>query len=309
MKINKVKDQVIALRLKGHSVRQIAKELNIKIGSAGYYSESVPLTTEQLASLEKRDPAKNPDVLAGKIKKRFYDIRLGFQTKGAKMAKRYDHKFIAGCMLYWAEGAKNKNTFSFINTDVHMVKFMKEFLYRYFPNIIPKIKFVIRLHDTETKPKEEVLRFWSELLNQPIEAFQFRQAPASKTSKCQKLNKHVYGCCIMYVCSTELVQTVFGAIQEYCGFKKEAWLTRGQNYSASSKAKTKEWHHKQYKANKIKKSLVSNTITVPKNLLNEENKKLEVTTIDELSKTEECLPLSSESSHGHTSPLCQNCLS
>jgi hypothetical protein len=35
---------------------------------------------------------------------------------------------MAGCMLYWAEGAKERNTVKFVNSDVAMVRLFVNFM-------------------------------------------------------------------------------------------------------------------------------------------------------------------------------------
>ncbi len=39
---------------------------------------------------------------------------------------------LAGCMLYWAEGTKNRNRAQLVNSDVEMVRFFCSFLRRCF---------------------------------------------------------------------------------------------------------------------------------------------------------------------------------
>ena len=39
---------------------------------------------------------------------------------------------MAGCMLYWAEGAKERNVVKFANSDVAMIRFFVHFLRRCF---------------------------------------------------------------------------------------------------------------------------------------------------------------------------------
>jgi hypothetical protein len=46
----------------------------------------------------------------------------------------------------------------------------------------------------------------------------------SKYSQKKRLNKLPYGTCRLTVCDTQLVQSIYGAIQEYAGFDREEWV-------------------------------------------------------------------------------------
>jgi hypothetical protein len=46
----------------------------------------------------------------------------------------------------------------------------------------------------------------------------------SRSSQRKRTNKLPYGTCKLIVCSTEIVQTIYGAIQELGGFSQPAWL-------------------------------------------------------------------------------------
>lgn len=46
----------------------------------------------------------------------------------------------------------------------------------------------------------------------------------SKYSEKKRKNKLPYGTCEVSVCSTRIVQTIYGSIQEYGGFERPEWL-------------------------------------------------------------------------------------
>jgi hypothetical protein len=46
----------------------------------------------------------------------------------------------------------------------------------------------------------------------------------SKYSKKKRANKLPYGTCRVVVYSTEIVQTMYGSIQEFAGFERPEWL-------------------------------------------------------------------------------------
>jgi hypothetical protein len=46
----------------------------------------------------------------------------------------------------------------------------------------------------------------------------------SKHSQKKRKNRLPYGTCKLVVHSTEIVQTIYGSIQEYAGFTRDEWL-------------------------------------------------------------------------------------
>ena len=129
-------------------------------------------------------------------------------------------------MLYWAEGAKDRNTVCFANSDPAMVRFFVEFLRKSFA--IPDEDIAIRInvyldngHDVEA-----VHRFWLDQVDLPETCLRkptINHFPTSSSGR--RRNKLPYGVCTVRVLrSTWLVQHIFGAIQEYAGFDEPRWL-------------------------------------------------------------------------------------
>jgi hypothetical protein len=46
----------------------------------------------------------------------------------------------------------------------------------------------------------------------------------SRASKRKRINKLPYGTCRLAVCRTEIIQTIYGSIQELAGFECGEWL-------------------------------------------------------------------------------------
>jgi len=54
--------------------------------------------------------------------------RRAYQREGRRRAKQGDPLHEAGCMLYWAEGTKDRNVLKLANSDVNLVRFFHRFL-------------------------------------------------------------------------------------------------------------------------------------------------------------------------------------
>ena len=114
-------------------------------------------------------------------------------------------------MLFWAEGGKIKNSVSFANCDVNMLKLFIRFLKEIFHITNDKITIRINCFMKEGQSFDDIKEYWKNSLD--IDGAKFGK-PTIKISK--QVNN--YGVCSIIVYSTEIVQKIFGAIQEYGGF-------------------------------------------------------------------------------------------
>ena len=133
---------------------------------------------------------------------------------------------MAGCMLYWAEGAKDRNQVKLANSDPDLLRFFVRFLERCFGLAADDLVARVNCYTTPERSLEEVEKYWSETLEIPRSAFikaTVNHRPTSSSGK--KTGKLPYGVCTVGVRrSTWLVQHIFGAIQEYAGFENAVWL-------------------------------------------------------------------------------------
>ena len=88
-----------------------------------------------------------------------------------------------------------------------------------------KIKIRINCYTDKGKTVSEIEEFWLQELNLPKTCLGktiSNYDPRGKNNT--KRKKRIWGVCEISVCNTELVQNVFGAIQEYSGFNNNEWL-------------------------------------------------------------------------------------
>jgi transposase len=91
---------------RGMSIKEIARFLAVSQSSVSAWVRDIELALEQREALASRNPALNPDFSASKARAReALAVRLGYQSEGRVMARRRDPGFVAGCMLFWAEGS------------------------------------------------------------------------------------------------------------------------------------------------------------------------------------------------------------
>lgn len=129
-------------------------------------------------------------------------------------------------MLYWAEGAKDRNNLCFANSDPAMLSMFIRFLRQQFNLQDEDFTFRINAYTTNGRRPEEIEEFWMEQLDLPSECARkhtFNHFPTSSSGK--RANKLPNGVCTLKARrGTRLVQHIFGAIQEYSGIDQPQWL-------------------------------------------------------------------------------------
>jgi hypothetical protein len=147
--------------------------------------------------------------------RRTVDDALAYVTRG----------FVAGCMLYWAEGAKQRNQLQFCNADPVMARFFVDFLKKHFGLRGDDIKITCHLYADHFAKQTEIEQHWLDTLGLPGNSLRKSVVNVySKYSKRKRVGNLPYGTCRVVVSKTWVIQTIFGAIQEIGGFTREAWL-------------------------------------------------------------------------------------
>ena len=136
-----------------------------------------------------------------------------------------------GCMLYWAEGTKSRNTLALANTDVSVLQTFLHFLRKCYGVTNADLTVRIVAH-TDFYSEEEIESFWVRVLGiegASMTEHEFnppkRQGRNPRKST-TRTGKRPYGTCTLRVRrSTEMVQSIYGGICEYAGLPtQEEWL-------------------------------------------------------------------------------------
>jgi len=128
-------------------------------------------------------------------------------------------------MLYWAEGDKARNSAALANADPDLLICFVRFLREHFALADEAITIRCNLFADHVERQREIERFWLEALGLPQTSLRKSIVNNySSASKRRRVNMLPYGTCKLVVHSTEIVQTIFGSIQEYGGFDRPEWL-------------------------------------------------------------------------------------
>lgn len=213
------------LRREGMSILAIAKKVGAAKSSVSGWCRDIKLTPEQEEALQKSNARREAQVKGARanvIKHR--QKRLQYQEEGRQKAREGSQLHLAGCMLYWAEGAKARNEIKFVNSDADMmvlfVRFMRESLQ------VPdnRLKVRINVYLGNGLSPEEIIDYWLNLLDLTEDHLNKSRFNAQPKSSKQTKRNLVYGTCELYMSSTRYIQHIYGAIQEYAGIEKPKWL-------------------------------------------------------------------------------------
>jgi hypothetical protein len=112
--------------------KRIAAELGVSVSTVHSWTRGIKLTPEQRErNLRGPRGPQNPLHIARRTetwRRKHRDKRLAYQEEGRSRAREMDPLHMAGCMLYWAEGAKERNHLMIANSDVAMLQFFMRFL-------------------------------------------------------------------------------------------------------------------------------------------------------------------------------------
>lgn len=132
---------------------------------------------------------------------------------------------MAGCMLFWAEGSRSRNSVYFTNSDPAMVRFFLDFLVSEIGVERDAVRVDVNLFADHLVEQGRIERHWLETLELPSACLRASTVNVySRHSERKRLNRLPFGTCRLNVHSTQVVQHLYGAIQEYAGFDRPEWL-------------------------------------------------------------------------------------
>ena len=104
------------LRAEGWSVKEIERTLGVSRSSVSLWVRTVALTESQRRILELRSKA-GPLIAGERSAAAARERRRTYQEDGRRLVHELDPSYAAGCMLYWAEGDKSRNSVRISNAD------------------------------------------------------------------------------------------------------------------------------------------------------------------------------------------------
>jgi len=139
----------------GLSAKDISLKLGVSLDAVYYFFRK--------HNIVRRSPKENSELLF-KNKKPSFSIKSDLSNKDREL-------FVAGVMLYWAEGSKwsGEKIVDFANSDPSMIKIFLKFLRDICGISENKLRMYIYCHDSLSK--KQLIKYWSSLTNVPMNQF------------------------------------------------------------------------------------------------------------------------------------------
>jgi hypothetical protein len=220
-----LKNKAIKLRKEGKSYSEILRYIPVAKSTLSLWLRSVNLSKRQKQNLtlKKLQAAWR----GGEAKKRNRIERSKIIIDKARMeiGKITDRDaWIAGLMLFWAEGSKQKETnisvpVKFSNSDPIMLSFFIMWLKKYLKVLDNELVFEMFIHENHKEKKNDFIYYWSKTLGYPVSKFDriYYKKHILKTKRKNIEDKYHGQLAIMVKRSTNLNRKIIGWIE---GFNK-----------------------------------------------------------------------------------------
>ncbi len=211
------KESVQSLRRQGLSYGEIFARIPFSLAKStiSNWCKDIELTSEQLDRLDQlfQIGSYRNRLLGSKATQRrraeeVVTIKAKARAEVSKL--RHNELWLAGLMLYWAEGDK-KDDVAISNSDPKLIQFMM----KWFREIckVPENKFRAYLNIHSGQDDHVIKTFWSEVTNIPL--YQFGKSYVKQEGTGHRKNKLYYGTIKVTICNRNLLHTIHGWIEGF----------------------------------------------------------------------------------------------
>lgn len=213
------KREAIELRKQGWSIKDIASKLSVSKGSVSTWCGQISLTKEQQVNLKQKQVAAGH---AGRMRgaevnrQKRLDMIEQCRLSARKELGQISHRdlLLLGIGLYWGEGVKSQSSgASLVNSDATLLLLAK----RWFENCLgvcpSDFRPYVYLSKTHEPRADEVIWYWSRILDIPREQFKGPFYTSSQTKRVYEKTNTYNGVLALRVCkSTNLKYRIQGLI-------------------------------------------------------------------------------------------------
>lgn len=200
------KRQAIKLRQQGLSYREIRQIIpNLSKGTISGWLKNITITEENKSQISSRAKTilqkaqlKGAWTNKKKAESRINQIQNEATSQFAKLVRK--DLFIAGIMLYWAEGSKKSRCFQFMNSDPRLIAVMLKFLRDVAQ--VDEAQIKVRLFIHNIYQDENCEAYWSKVVCKPVD--DFLKTIYKPTPHVIKKNPEYKGCCRIEITKSEV---------------------------------------------------------------------------------------------------------
>jgi transposase-like protein len=212
-------------RENGLSIRAIAERLGVSPSSVHKWTCDIELTPEQRKAIRGSDAVRRAQTAGNEaMRRRARQRRLAAQDHGRRLARQRVPLHITGCMLYWAEGSKRRNDVEFTNSDPDMIRTFVEFLSRCYAVTRDDLRLTLNVHLDNGLGLSEIEEWWLTRLGLSRRCLGSHTVGRYSRASARTRRSLPYGTARVVVHSTFIVQSIYGAIQEYAGTDRPEWI-------------------------------------------------------------------------------------
>jgi transposase-like protein len=224
----KVEERAAARRLRsedGMPIRSIATRLGVSPSSVHAWTRDIELSPEQRDAIRSSDSARRARAAGNRtMRSRARRVRMAAQEHGRRLARQQQPLHLTGCMLYWAEGSKRRNDVEFTNSDPDMMRIFVEFLRRCYGVAPDGVRLTLNVHLDNGLGLAEIEEWWLARLGLSRCCVGSHTVNSYSRASAQTRRSLPYGTARIVVHSTFIVQSIYGAIQEYAGAERPEWV-------------------------------------------------------------------------------------
>lgn len=213
----------------GLSLREIAERIGAAPSSVSRWTRDIVLTADQIDTLNASNRRAEAQMRGSAANRRAAATRrLDAQEHGRTLARAADPIHLAGCMLFWAEGSKSRNVVDFTNSDPDMIGLFLRFLRESYEIQDEQIRLILNCHVGQGPTLADIENWWLQRLGLPPSCLCKHTVNGNSKASSRKRKTLPYGTARLRVCSTFIVQSIYGSIQEYACIDRPEWLDCAQ---------------------------------------------------------------------------------
>lgn len=185
-----------SLRRQGWTYSEIMEVFPVGKGTLSGWCRDIRLTEEQIEAIKARQPpGSRTGIPVDTQRKRRREVEAMQQEAGAEVPHLVLHPlWLAGTVLYWAEGSKTKRVLEVVNTDPRALKLFVSWARAFHDQ---EARFVLALHLHEGNEEAAAMSFWRDALELP--AARFTKSYIKPAGTGHRKNKVAHGVCRVHM--------------------------------------------------------------------------------------------------------------
>jgi hypothetical protein len=148
-----------ALRRLGLTYSEIREIISVPKGTLSNWCHGIRLKPAQIQAIKDRTPTQKGVPRDSQWRRRHEIDEIKRAATAFANGHSDDAIFVAGVVLYWAEGSKTRNDLMLANTDPRTLRLFIAWVRRY---LDPETEFVLSLHLHEGNNESAAMAYWRE---------------------------------------------------------------------------------------------------------------------------------------------------